>query len=355
MPLLSQALSVHKVERQDLGDKESLWSGVIDLEWTVVLVPNGGYVIGLILESCTAHQKLHSPKVTEPVHISAHFLRPVQGVVPSKDSGSRTLKQPATFEVHVKSVKGGSSLNNLQAELVQNGQTMVSAHLIFGVSLPAAETEIAQPVDSKALVPPSPYARRTPLRTHPSNSSEIRLYDVWNFKDRITGKEDPVFQHLNKAENRVFDKDGSVQREPPGIEFGAWLTFKDEVGSLRPGMLPFCTDIIKPLPELLPREENPLVGKTWYATLTLSIEFKAPVRIDTQTGSTLGLYSVGRFLQDPLGRHETIVEVWTAPSGEASEPDDGSWREKQRCLATAVQTALCIPYEQQSKGMKSRV
>ncbi|EJD00219.1 uncharacterized protein FOMMEDRAFT_30863 [Fomitiporia mediterranea MF3/22] len=352
MAPLYEALSVRRAEEASVAG-ESVWSGLVDLDWTVSVVPNGGYVIGLILEACIAHQKLHPPKVVEPIHVSAHFIRPVQALA-TKNAPGNALPAAAPFSIRVKLIKGGSSLNNVQAELVQNEQTKVLAHVIFGASYPN-NGDNGQQQEQKALVPPSLFARQIPLRTHPLHAREIPLYDVWNFKERISGKEDIVLLGLNEAENRTLaSSEDASTREPPGLEFGSWLTFKDNDEPLRPSMLPFCADIIKPLPELLPSEENPLLGKTWYATLTMTIEFKAPIRLHLHTQHTLGLYSLGRFLQDPLGRHETYVEVWTAPSDNASSSNKDLWREEQVCLAVATQTALCIPYESQSKSLKAK-
>ena len=137
--------------------------------------------------------------------MSAHFLRPVQGVTINKQSDGTSAKQPASFEVHVKSIKGGSSMNNLQADLVQNvsvdvalflfspfmstpqEKVMVTAHLIFGLS---ASSELIVPKETglNALIPPSPYARRIPLRTHPSRCPIIALHPSWNFGKHISGK-----------------------------------------------------------------------------------------------------------------------------------------------------------------------
>lgn len=114
------------------------------------------------------------------------------------------------------------------------------------------------------LVPPSPYARCIPLRTHPSDSPNTPLHDVWKFKKHISAREDPVYGPLNQAENRTSATESSaVIREPPGLEFGAWLTLNDEEGHMRPTMLTFCADVVKPLPELLPPNENPTQGKTY--------------------------------------------------------------------------------------------
>ena len=57
----------------------------------------------------------------------------------------------------------------------------------------------------------------------------------------------------------------------------------------------------------------------------------------------MGLYSCGRFLTHPQGRHDVYVEVWTAPSNIGEGKDDGSWRDDQVCLATATQMALSLP------------
>lgn len=140
---------------------------------------------------------------------------------------------------------------------------MVTAHLIFGLS---ASSELIVPKETglDALIPPSPYARRIPLRTHPSRCPNIALHPSWNFRKHISGKEDPIFKRLNDAETRpALAEPESDDREPPGLEFGSWLTLLDENEPLRHSMLPFCADIIKPLPELLPAEVNPLVGKTY--------------------------------------------------------------------------------------------
>ncbi|KAH8109376.1 hypothetical protein DFH11DRAFT_1691196 [Phellopilus nigrolimitatus] len=329
MAPLSEALQVIEVENDGTGGgKESTWGGNID-----------GYSLGLIIESCIAHQKKHSPGLLDPIHVSAYYLRPTQALVIAEDKGSETRQHAALFEVRLKTVKLGKQMCNIEAEMVQSGQTTISARFIFGLLSPI-KTAASEFIEPKALNPPSP----TPLHA------------VWNFKKYISGKEDKVLTNMNRPENRKFLSHSTAgvgaettrlngQREPPGLEFGATP----------------ASDIVKPLPGLLPSEENPLQGKTsvplstpnaglWYAALTLSIEFKTPLRLydfDPQQSfshDTVGLYSLGRFMQDPLGRRETYVEV----KGE-------DWREKQQCLAIATQTAICVPYETQIVTMKVRV
>lgn len=219
-------------------------------------------------------------------------MRPnvVHDVVPPANAGERPTKVPAQYEVRVQTLKGGKTFNNVTAEMLQNviilifeseilkltfakNQVTVTAHMIFGaVSSPnfgnVSTADSTVKSGSMTLLPPSVYARRIPLATHPVDAPEIHLHDAWNFKEFIHGQSDPVLERLNEAQNRQFDHNKGpenaqpILREPPGLEFGAWLTLKGEEGNMHASMLPFCADIVKPLPELLPPEENPNQGKT---------------------------------------------------------------------------------------------
>lgn len=79
----------------------------------------------------------------------------------------------------------------------------------------------------------------------------------------------------------------------------------------------------------------------------MTIEFKAPLDVilqDEYSSNTFGLYTLGRFMQDPMGRHETYLEVWSSPKvGDGSNSENSDWRERQRILAIATHTALSIP------------
>jgi hypothetical protein len=81
--------------------------------------------------------------------------------------------------------------------------------------------------------------------------------------------------------------------------------------------------------------------------MTLAVEFKSPIPRPSQSHAnrTVGLYSSGKFLNDPQGRHDAYVEVWTAPCniGEGVEVD--GWRDQQICLAVAAQMGLTLPME----------
>jgi len=81
--------------------------------------------------------------------------------------------------------------------------------------------------------------------------------------------------------------------------------------------------------------------------MTLAIEFKSPIPPPSKfhASRTVGIYSSGKFINDPQGRHDAYVEVWSAPCniGEGTEVE--GWREHQVCLAVATQMALTIPME----------
>jgi hypothetical protein len=79
--------------------------------------------------------------------------------------------------------------------------------------------------------------------------------------------------------------------------------------------------------------------------MTMVIEFKAPIPPPSEKHSarTVGLYSTGNFWGEPQGRHDSYLEIWTAPSNLGEGADVGGWRDDQFCLATATQMALSLP------------
>lgn len=140
---------------------------------------------------------------------------------------------------------------------------------------------------------------------------------------------------------------------PPGLEWGAWLelTHKDDE-RMRPSMMPFFADTFKNISDLLPKEEKEGLGYSWFPTMTMTLEFKSPFpAADDKRYSprTVGLYHVGRFIQDPSGRHDASVEVWTAPSTTTGLGGEDNWRDDQRCLAISMQMALTVPAEVNSR------
>lgn len=90
--------------------------------------------------------------------------------------------------------------------------------------------------------------------------------------------------------------------------------------------------------------------------MTLAVEFKSPIPApsDIHASRTVGLYSSGRFLNDPQGRHDVYVEVWTAPCNLGEGKEVEGWRDNQVCLAVSTQMALTIPMEvNQERGRKN--
>ena len=63
---------------------------------------------------------------------------------------------------------------------------------------------------------------------------------------------------LYSRESRSKDK--VMQVESPGVQFTAYLSLVEEEKTMRPSMLAFCADIVKPLPEVLPKDVNPMAG-----------------------------------------------------------------------------------------------
>lgn len=61
-----------------------------------------GYILGLIIESAMHRQE--STPHPDPIHVTAHFLRP-SAVGP--------------FEVHVRTIKGGKGFMNIGADFIQ--------------------------------------------------------------------------------------------------------------------------------------------------------------------------------------------------------------------------------------------
>ena len=85
--------------------------------------------------------------------------------------------------------------------------------------------------------------------------------------------------------------------------------------------------------------------------MVLNIEFKFPIpkKSSDHSTRTVGIYSSSQFMNDPQGRHNAYVEVWTAPCNIGEGQEVKGWREKQVCLATSTQMALTIPIEVNQK------
>ncbi|KAK7057206.1 thioesterase-like superfamily-domain-containing protein [Favolaschia claudopus] len=313
MAPLSKALNVDLYKTSDSDTK--IFRGNIDPEWTVGNVPNGGYALALVVESCIRHQA--STGHRDPIHVTAHFLQ---------------ATSIAPFQVYVRTLKHGRGFTNVLADLIQQHKTRITTHIIFG-SLSAPR-----------LVPPSPYARRLPLYVHPSVAVDTQMARPWRFKKHIRWAADPFLRAQNDPTSR--SRTSSTTIGGGGLVWGAWFQLTGIEEQITPVSIAFLADTFNNLPSLLPRSERGglVPCDTWFPTMTLSIEFKAPIPPPSleHSARTVGLYSTGTFWGEPQGRHDAYVEIWTAPVelGEGSERE--GWRENQVCLATATQMALSM-------------
>ncbi|KAI0039735.1 hypothetical protein FA95DRAFT_1684150 [Auriscalpium vulgare] len=293
------------------GTKDGVYvyHGNADPDWAVHAVPQGGYVLALIIRACIEHQvRSHTP---DPIHVTAHYLRKAS---------------LGPLEVHIRAVRTGRTLSNLTADLIQTGVVVMTTHLVFGI---LNASTLPPPSFPLTLEPPSPHARVTPFSTHPSESANCPLAFPC---PGVTATVDGTL--------------GTLPNPSGGVDVGQWFTFSHPADMLTLPSLAFFSDLF---PNLLP----PVVagGKlpaSSCPTVVLTLEFKAPI---PRGARTVGAYAVSRFLNDPQGRHDVYGELWTAPEGE----DNGdNWRQKQRCLAVSHQTALVIPMALKRDG-KSRL
>jgi hypothetical protein len=181
-----------------------------------------------------------------------------------------------------------------------------------------------------------------PLHDHPSQSQPTEPRETWLFHKRVRWGADPQIANLNSPQSQSRTTSETIGGG--GTEWGGWFQFTDQEQTITTPSLAFLVDIFQNMPALLPKGEKDGLGTCWFPTMTLAIEFKFPIPTSGDHAKrTVGIYSTGRFLNDPQGRHDAYVEVWTAPSeiGEG-EPKLG-WRDSQRCLAISTQMALTMP------------
>ncbi|KAF8908856.1 hypothetical protein CPB84DRAFT_1766159 [Gymnopilus junonius] len=217
------------------------------------------------------------------------------------------------------------------------------AHLIFGINAPSPKDKL-----NLTLNPPSSYARRLPLHSHPLHAIAKPLRHTWKFHPHVKWAEDPRIFSRNLPDSPTRTNSSSVGGG--GLEWGAWFEFTDENERITNPYLCFLADIFLNIPTLLPKGERVGLTTSWYPTITLSIEFKNKIPpTSSHSSRTVGLYSLGRFMTPPQGKHDAYVEVWSAPTniGEGEEVDN--WRDRQVCLAIATQMALTLPMEVNKK------
>ncbi|KAJ3728635.1 thioesterase-like superfamily-domain-containing protein [Lentinula raphanica] len=348
--LLSEAI---KVTKQSSSGDVDVYIGEMDPEWCIGVVPNGGYALGQIVESCICKQRSsHHP---DPIHVTAHFL--------SSPSAS-------AFEVRVCLLKKGRSFTNLEADLIQNGSTRIKSHLIFGILEPPPQSPGIRGEQSNniSLLP----LLRTPV--------------VYLFTNILAPHHEPLLEFTREPELSAQNDVDSPHRTNAetvgggGLQSGFWCGLsRDQTKGSEHKMvdteavtasgLPLFADISSGAVLLLPAEHRkglgtrqvkktltPPVGHSlninrlcsWFPTLTMTIEYKfaIPKRSSVHSNRTVGVFSSTSFLHGAMGRHNSYTEVWTAPCdiGEDVQIVEG-WRDDQVCLAVSTQMAVTVPIE----------
>ncbi|KAI0059620.1 hypothetical protein BV25DRAFT_1889604 [Artomyces pyxidatus] len=321
MAPFSVASQVHFVSSPDGNTK--VYRANADPSWTIGAVPHGGYVLSLIIEACLHYQEGSSSP--DPIHVTAHYLR---------------ATSVGPLEVRVRTIRTGKTLSNISAELVQEGAVNVTAHIVCGVLDPAS---LPPPEVPLTLVPPAPHARHTPFHTHPSSAPLAPLLPRITFRP-----------YLLRAEDHSIGE-RHAQRAEGGVDVGEWYTFSDPAERVTTTSLALFADLF---PNLLPPIVNGgTLPPSWFPTVVLTLEFKAPIpRGEGYSTRTVGSFVTCRFVNDPQGRHDVYGELWTAPGDVADgKAENGEWRTNQRCLLVSHQMAMVLPFAVNEKKRKSAV
>ncbi|KAJ7144998.1 thioesterase-like superfamily-domain-containing protein [Mycena crocata] len=287
-----------------------------DPAWVVGRVPNGGYLVCLIVQSCIQNQADSKNPLTDPLHVSVHFLQPTK---------------TSTVEVQIRILKRGRNFVNILADLVQGHRTCITAHLIFG-KIPPSTGPLIDPLTG--------YARRYPLQGHPSKVNTSKMTPIFVFGKHVRWAEDPELLSRNEANHpaRKTTMGGGL------AVWGAWIELEKEE-RLTPASLAFFTDCFQNMATLFPSNVTGVdLRSLWLPTLTLTLEYKAPIPSPSAMHSarTVGVRVVSGFMSEPQGRHDTFIEIWTAPSGIGEGTEIDGWRDAQVCLGIATQMQLMV-------------
>ncbi|KAK2459701.1 hypothetical protein APHAL10511_008346 [Amanita phalloides] len=316
------------------SEKVSVYLGDMDPEWVIsacvstarsLVGISTGYVLALLVEACIQYQSATAHK--DPLHVTAHFLQ---------------ASSVAPFEIYVRTTKSGKSFANLTAELAQKGITRVTTHMIFGTNAPYPTGRARISID-----PPSTYARQIPLHLHPSKSTPVLMRDVFKYRHHIKTTTDPIIQARNAVDSPTRTTSSTIGGG--GLEWGGWLEFVDVDDTITNSSLAFLADYFVSPVRLVPEVRRDF-DKSRLATMVLSLEFKSPTV--PSTDRTVGIYTIGRFIGDPLHRHDVQVEIWSAPSNIGEGTDSGGWRSKAVCLATVTQMVVMLPLERAKRDTK---
>ncbi|KAJ7084856.1 thioesterase-like superfamily-domain-containing protein [Mycena belliarum] len=310
MAPLRDAIRVQERASNDPESSLTYYTGEADPEWVVGSSHSAqiGYILSLIVQACI--QKQAGSAHPDPLHVSAHFLQ---------------ATKRAEFEVRIRILKRGKRFVNILADLVQEQQTRTTTHLIFG----------ANPPSPRPLIDPaSGYARRYPLRVHPSNAVLTKVFQFFRFRQRLRWAEDPGLLSRNSA----MGGSGLAR-------WGGWVELVGEEERITPASLAFLADCVQTFATLVPSSVTGVNPRSlWLPSLTLSVEYKAPIPAPSalHAARTVGVYLFSGYMSAPQGRHDTCLEIWTAPSGIGEGKEADGWRDTQVCLAVATQMQLMV-------------
>ncbi|KZW03621.1 hypothetical protein EXIGLDRAFT_828473 [Exidia glandulosa HHB12029] len=325
------AASIIEVSRVKLireTDGLLVFAGALHPQLTVGAIPFGGFLLSIILAAC--EEAVKETPLHDAIHLTAYFLQACQ---------------VGPCEVHVKFLKKGKAFHNLEAVLIQNGTTRITAHLIFG-RLGPAFLDPATPGSVTTLTPATPLYRRTPI-CHPSETTTFDFRRGINIRDILKKGADSRFAERNKR--KANTPNAGTNPDMNGIlEYGGYYQFVNPTDELTQITIPIIADLHRSTPELLKGIFTPPEGMfNWYPTMVLQIEFKHKIpKGPSYSRNMAAIYSQSRFIAE--GRHDVSVEVWTAPPGAPGEPADvveDSWREKMVCVAVATQMSLSMTAE----------
>ncbi|KAK4057320.1 hypothetical protein OIO90_001817 [Microbotryomycetes sp. JL221] len=317
-----------------LPDGTAVFQANIDVDWSVFSKPHGGALLAVILDATSRLQQNSQPHHPDPAHIMSHFL---------------TGTLPGEAFVHIKVVRQGKSWTNLYAELKQKDEVRITAQLLY-TRMPDTPTTNPHPPFGDAnlnLFPSSDsvFAKSCPFLTHPANCTVGQ--GLTDERGRRWSK-DSVFNFVPsyvewaedlKVRKRRLESSSRKERE---LEWAAWIQFKGE-DKVDQGSIGFFTDMMSSLPELFPDGQR--VSPHYYPTLAMSVQFHARLPVTApylSSEKTIGCYGRGGPLVSE-GRHEQLVEVWTAPGPIGKGEVQDQWKRRCLPLATSTQLALTVP------------
>jgi hypothetical protein len=109
------------------------------------------------------------------------------------------------------------------------------------------------------------------------------------------------------------------------------------------------------IPELPPGEER--ITPHYYPTLALSMQFHAPLPLPEAYPSaprTVGCFTAGERKPILSGRHEQVVEVWSAPGPIGKGQIELDWRKRSMLLASSTQIALSVGIDTMKTGVEKK-